>query len=111
MSDVKDAATKSDKKFTPEEIKAKLKQKREEELNRRKEAGESLEELSVRKAIQEMIDMEMEEAYQLVNINPIKSDKERNERDPQPFKTTYIDPAVIDSLQKKSTLKNLKKPI
>jgi hypothetical protein len=110
MSDVKDAATKSNKKFTPEEIKAKLKQKREEELNRRKEAGESLEELSVRKAIQEMIDMEMEEAYQLVNINPIKSDKERNERDPQPFKTTYIDPAVIDSLRKNQHLRILRSP-
>lgn len=60
MSDVKDAVTKKDgKKFTPEEIKAKLKQKREEELKRRKEAGESLEELSVRKAIQEMIDEEL----------------------------------------------------
>ena len=59
MSDVKDAVTKSDKKFTPEEIKAKLKQKREEELKRRKEAGESLEELAVRKAIQEMIDEEL----------------------------------------------------
>jgi hypothetical protein len=110
MSDVKDAATKSNKKFTPEEIKAKLKQKREAELKRRKEAGESLEELSVRKAIQEMIDMEMEEAYQLVNINPIKSDKERNERDPQPFKTTYIDPAVIDSLRKNQHLRILRSP-
>jgi hypothetical protein len=111
MSDVKDLATKKgDKKFTPEEIKAKLKQKREEELKRRKEAGESLEELSVRKAIQEMIDMEMEEAYQLVNINPIKSDKERNERDPQPFKTTYIDPAVIDSLRKNQHLRILRSP-
>jgi hypothetical protein len=56
-SDVKDAVTKkSDKKFSPEEIKAKLKQKREEELKRRKEAGESLEEITLRKAIQEMID-------------------------------------------------------
>ena len=67
MSDVKDAVTKSDKKFTPEEIKAKLKQKREEELNRRKEAGESLEELAVRKAIQEMIDEELFGSYQDVN--------------------------------------------
>ena len=64
MSDVKDAATKKgDKKFTPEEIKAKLKQKREAELKRRKEAGESLEELAVRKAIQEMIDAELNENY------------------------------------------------
>lgn len=60
MSDVEDLATKKgDKKFSPEEIKAKLKQKREEELKRRKESGESLEELSVRKAIQEMIDEEL----------------------------------------------------
>jgi hypothetical protein len=57
MSDIEDLATKkSDKKFSPEEIKAKLKQKREEELKRRKEAGESLEEITLRKAIQEMID-------------------------------------------------------
>ena len=109
-SDVKDAVTKSDKKFSPEEIKAKLKQKREEELKRRKEAGESLEELTIRKAIQEMIDAELEEAYQLVNINPVKSDKERNERDPQPFKTTYIDPAVIDSLRKNQHLRILRSP-
>ena len=59
-SDVKDAVTKKgDKKFSPEEIKAKLKQKREEELKRRKEAGESLEEITLRKAIQEMIDEEL----------------------------------------------------
>jgi len=58
-SDVKDAATKSDKKFTPEEIKAKLKQKREEELKRRKEAGEPLEEIALREAIQNMIDEEL----------------------------------------------------
>jgi hypothetical protein len=59
-SDFKDRVTnKKDSKFSPEEIKAKLKQKREEELKRRKEAGESLEELSVRKAIQEMIDEEL----------------------------------------------------
>jgi hypothetical protein len=60
MSDVKDAVTKKgDKKFSPEEIKAKLKQKREAELKRRKEAGESLEEITLRKAIQEMIDEEL----------------------------------------------------
>ena len=60
MSDVEDLATKKGgKKFTPEEIKAKLKQKREEELKRRKEAGESLEELAVREAIQSMIDEEL----------------------------------------------------
>jgi hypothetical protein len=59
-SDVKDAVTKKgDKKFSPEEIKAKLKQKREEELKRRKEAGESLEELAIREAVQSMIDKEL----------------------------------------------------
>jgi hypothetical protein len=111
MSDVKDAITKKgDKKFSPEEIKAKLKQKREEELKRRKESGESLEELSVRKAIQEMIDNEMEEAYQLVNINPQKSDKERSEREPQPFKMSYVDPSVIDSLTKNQHLRILRSP-
>jgi hypothetical protein len=73
--------------------------------------GFTKEEQTIREAVRKMIAEELEEAYQLVNINPIKSDKERNERDPQPFKTTYIDPAVIDSLQKKSTLKNFKKPI
>jgi len=56
VSDVKDAVTKKgDKKFSPEEIKAKLKQKREEELKRRKEAGESLEEIALREVIQNMI--------------------------------------------------------
>jgi len=56
VSDVKDAVTgKKDSKFSPEEIKAKLKQKREEELKRRKEAGESLEEITLREAIQNMI--------------------------------------------------------
>jgi hypothetical protein len=56
MSDVKDAATKKgDKKFTPEEIKAKLAQKRKEELERRKKAGESLEEIALREVIQNMI--------------------------------------------------------
>jgi hypothetical protein len=70
VSDVKDAVTgKKDSKFTPEEIKAKLKQKREAELKRRKEAGESLEEITLRKAIQEMIDSELEEAYQMPSVN------------------------------------------
>jgi hypothetical protein len=60
MSDIEDLATKKgDKKFSPEEIKAKLKKKREEELERRKKAGESLEEITLRKAIQEMIDEEL----------------------------------------------------
>jgi hypothetical protein len=160
MSDVKDAATKKgDKKFSPEEIKAKLKQKREEELKRRKEAGESLEEIALREVVQNMIfeelnseefedtlfkleqphlsdkeslttiqkiyarhsaglnsisqnieESEVEEAYQLVNINPVKSDKERNEREPQPFKMSYVDPSIIDSLTKNQHLRILRSP-
>jgi hypothetical protein len=160
MSDVKDAATKKgDKKFSPEEIKAKLKQKREEELKRRKEAGESLEEIALREVVQNMIfeelnseefedtlfkleqphlsdkeslttiqkiyarhsaglnsisqnieESEVEEAYQLVNINPVKSDKERNEREPQPFKMSYVDPSIVDSLTKNQHLRILRSP-
>lgn len=60
VSDIKDAVTgKKDSKFTPEEIKAKLKQKREAELKRRKEAGESLEEIALREVIQNIIDEEL----------------------------------------------------
>jgi hypothetical protein len=79
MSDVEDLATKkSDKKFSPEEIKAKLKQKREEELKRRKEAGESLEEIALRKAIQEMIDAELNEMVQPSNIEPLRESVEKD---------------------------------
>ena len=71
------------KKFSDEEIKAKLKAKREEELKRRKESGESLEEITLRKAIQEMIDSELDEATQLTTIiRPKTSDKDREDRDP-----------------------------
>lgn len=69
-SDVKDAFTKSSQpKPSSEEIKAKLKQKREEELDRRKKAGEPLEEIALRRAIREMIDAELEEAYQMPSIS------------------------------------------
>jgi len=159
-SDVKDAVTKKkDSKFTDEEIKAKLKQKREAELKRRKEAGESLEEIALREVVQNMIfeelnseefedtlfrleqphlsdkealttiqkiyarhsqglnsisqnieESDVDEAYQLVNINPVKSDKERGEREPQPFKMSYIDPSVVDSLTKNQHLRILRSP-
>ena len=66
----KQLTTGKENKFSPEDIKAKLKKKREEELERRKKAGESLEEITLRKAIQEMIDAELEEAYQMFNVNP-----------------------------------------
>jgi hypothetical protein len=52
----------------------------------------------------------MDEAYQLVNINPIKSDKERGEREPQPFKMSYVDPSIIDSLTKNQHLRILRNP-
>jgi hypothetical protein len=74
-SDVKDAVTKSDKKFSPEEIKAKLKQKREEELKRRKEAGESLEELALREVIQNMIDEALNESNEM---QPLKESVEKD---------------------------------
>jgi hypothetical protein len=111
MSGVEDLATKKgDKKFSPEQIKAKILQKKVEDHKRRKEAGEPYDETLLREVVRKMIAEELEEAYQLVNINPIKSDKERNERDPQPFKTTYIDPAVVDSLTKNQHLKILRSP-
>jgi hypothetical protein len=79
VSDVKDAVTgKKDSKFTPEEIKAKLKQKREEELKRRKEAGESLEELAIRKVVQEMIDAELNEMAQPSNTEPLRESVEKD---------------------------------
>jgi hypothetical protein len=52
----------------------------------------------------------MDEAYQLVNINPVKSDKERGEREPQPFKMSYVDPSIIDSLTKNQHLRILRNP-
>jgi hypothetical protein len=101
----------SNKKFSPEEIKAKLKAKREEELKRRKEAGESLEEIKLRKVIQEMIDAELEEATQMSTIiRPQVSDKEREERDPQPFLTVYLKDTTEELLKKNQHLRVLRNP-
>lgn len=110
--DLKKQVTEPSGKEKPseEQIKAKLKQKREEELKRRKEAGESLEEISLRKAIQEMIDSELEEAYQLVNIRPQVSDKEREERDPQPFLTVYLSAPTEELMKKNQHLRVLRNP-
>jgi hypothetical protein len=56
VSDIEDLVTKKkDSKFTDKEIKAKLAQKRKEELERRKKAGESLEEIMLREVVQNMI--------------------------------------------------------
>jgi hypothetical protein len=86
----KQLTTGKENKFSPEDIKAKLKKKREEELERRKKAGESLEEITLRKAIQEMIDAELEEATQMTTIiRPKTSDKEREERDPSDKYLTF----------------------
>ena len=110
--DLKKQVTEPSGKEKPseEQIKAKLKQKREEELKHRKEAGESLEEISLRKAIQEMIDSELEEAYQLVNIRPQVSDKEREERDPQPFLTVYLSAPTEELMKKNQHLRVLRSP-
>jgi len=70
VSDVKDAVTKKgDKKFSPEEIKAKLADLRNKEDERRIKSGEKLKEITLRKAIREMIDAELEEAYQMPSVN------------------------------------------
>ena len=74
----------SEPKFSDEEKEADRKKKREAELERRRKAGESLEEITLRRAIQEMIDAELGEATQMTTIiRPKTSDKEREERDPK----------------------------
>lgn len=89
-SDVRKGFTQSSKeKPSDEDIKAKLKQKREAELKRRKEAGESLEEITLRKVIREIIDAELEEAYQLKNINIKSPKKDREEREPSDKYLTF----------------------
>ena len=110
-SDVKkEFEKKSNKKFTDEEIKAKLKQKREAELKRRKEAGEPLEEIALRKVIREMIDAELEEAYQLKNINLKATPKDREEREPQDFFTIYLNQATEELMKKNQHLRVLRDP-
>jgi hypothetical protein len=75
-SDVKgEFEKKPNRKFTDEELKAYLTKKREEELERRKEAGEPLEEIRLREIIREIIDEELEEVrgggnYGILTINP-----------------------------------------
>ncbi len=98
----KQLTTGKENKFSPEDIKVKLKKKREEELERRKKAGESLEEITLRRAIQEMIDAELEEATQMTTIiRPKTSDKEREERDPKD-----TSPAISQKLENYLRSKN-----
>jgi hypothetical protein len=70
----------SEPKFSDEEKEADRKKKREAELERRRKAGESLEEITLRKAIQEMIDIELEEVrgggnYGMMTINTANIEK------------------------------------
>ena len=66
------------------------------------------EESKLRKVIRETIDTELEEMRHLGKLNPIKSDKERNERDPQPFNTFYVSDKLEKELKKHQHLKILK---
>jgi hypothetical protein len=59
---------KPDKKFTPEEIEAKLNQLYPGRAERKK--NDSPEESKLREVIREMIDSELGEAYQMMNVNP-----------------------------------------
>ena len=82
ISNVKKAFTeKPDKKFTPEEIEAKLNQLYPGRAERKKD--NSPEESKLREIIREMIDTELGEATQMSTIiNPKKIEKDREERDP-----------------------------
>jgi hypothetical protein len=75
-----------------------------------KEYG-SLEEEKLRKAIREMINAELEEATQMSTIiRPQVSDKEREERDPQPFLTVYLKDTTEELLKKNQHLRVLRNP-
>lgn len=63
------------------------------------------EESKLRKVIRETINAELEEMRHLGKLNPIKSDKERNERDPQPFNTFYVSDKLKKELKKHQHLK------
>jgi len=72
---------------------------------RNKEREEEL-----RKVVREMIDEEIEEAYQLKNINLKAPPKDREERDPQDFFTIYLTQATEDLMKKNQHLRVLKDP-
>jgi hypothetical protein len=100
ISNVKKAFTeKPDKKFTPEEIEAKLNQLYPGRAERKKD--NSPEETKLREIIREMVDAELGEATQMSTIiNPKKIDKDREERDPQPFLTVYLSNSTEELLKK-----------
>jgi hypothetical protein len=93
----------SEPKFSDEEKEADRKKKREAELERRRKAGESLEEITLRRAIQEMIDAELGEATQMTTIiRPKTSDKERQERDtPSAPSSTKIPSLLVKKLERR----------
>jgi hypothetical protein len=72
--------------------------------------NDTSEESKLREVIREMIDTELEEAYQLVNIRPRVSDKEREERDPQQFITVYLASSTEELLKKNQYLRVLRNP-
>ena len=67
------------------------------------------EEQTLRKIVRAIINEEIEESYQLVNINPIKSEKEREERDPQDM-YIYLKGSTESSLKKNQHLRILRNP-
>jgi len=72
--------------------------------------GDSVEESKLRKVIREMVDGEIEEMRYLGSMFQSKlgdDKKERAERDPSQFKTTYIEPSVVKSLIRDQHLKIL----
>jgi len=107
---VKKAFTeKPNKKFTPEEIEAKLNKLYPGRAERKK--GDSPEESKLREAICNMIDSELKEATQLSTIiTPKVSDKEREERDPQQFITIYLAASTEELMKKNQHLRVLRDP-
>ena len=100
---------KPDKKFTPEEIEAKLNQLYPGRAERKK--NDSPEESKLREIIREMIDSELGEATQLSTIiTPKVSDKEREERDPQQFITIYLAASTEELMKKNQHLRVLRDP-
>ena len=64
----------------------------------------------LRKVVREMIDDELEEAYQLKNINLKAVPKDREERDPQDFFTIYLQQSTEDLMKKNQHLRVLRDP-
>ena len=64
----------------------------------------------LRKVVREMIDDELEEAYQLKNINLKAVPKDREERDPQDFFSIYLQQSTEDLMKKNQHLRVLRDP-